>query len=143
MIPDHHAVERPADAGVINVVHADNLESTFTKPFVLSERRTDLARPDDDDVPLSSEAEDIAETGRERADGVAESALPERAEEREILADLCGGSAALGGEFSARDRLMAVRLELLQEAEVGRESSDRGFCDSFHGERVLVNDFTS
>ena len=70
---------------------------------------------------------------RELGDRVAEPALAEGAEEREVLPDLRRRRAAVVGQLVAGGGREAARLELLQVAQVHRETADGRVGDALHG----------
>src|SRR5688572_16558974 len=137
-VANREAVDPLAYLGGVSVVHADDVEPTLLESTILRERTPDLARADDDHAPLAAESEDVAQAGGELGNGVAEASLAERAEEGEVLPHLRRRGASTCGELIAGDGRQAALLEILEEAEVERESADSRFGDAFHeGRRCL------
>ena len=120
--------------------------ATMSKPAlpeaaVLHQRAADLPRPDHRDPIAPLEAEDLAQPVGQLGHRIAQAALAERAEEREVLPHLGRRRPAPGGERARADRRDALPLELLEKAEVERQPADRGlgdlthdghFCETFH-----------
>src|SRR5690606_20897996 len=117
----------------IAVVDTDDVEAARAEAAVLRKRRADLAGADDDDRPLLFETEDLANGGQQVLDRVAKPALAEGSEEGEVLPDLCRRGAARACELAGGDGRLAARVELLEEAEIEREATDRGFSDLLCG----------
>jgi len=107
------------------------VESALRKSAVARQGGADLPRADDADLPLFAEAENLTQLFRQLGDRVAESALAERSEQREVLPDLRRGSPAESGELVAGDRRYSLTLDSLEEAEVEREPPDCRFRDAF------------
>src|SRR5258708_19271715 len=87
-IADRHAFDGLADLVGVVVVGSQNDESAMPKAAILSECGTDLSRPYDDDAPLAAEAKNVAQLLAQLGNGVAESALAEGPEKREVLPHL-------------------------------------------------------
>ena len=79
--------------------------------------------------------------GREFMNRIAESAFAERAEKRQILADLRGRGATEMRQFITGRRVLATGVEILEVAEVHRQASDGRVGYSLHG-GGLVKFFT-
>src|SRR5438445_1568045 len=92
---------------------------------------------DQHDAVRASQAQDVANPRGELRDRIAQAALAERAEEREVLAHLRRGGAAAPGQLGGGDGGLALRVELLEEPEVQGEPShgalgDLPHCELFH-----------
>src|SRR2546429_3319690 len=111
--------------------------SALPKAGVLHERAADAARAHQHDAVVAAQAQDVADPGGELGDGIAQAALAERAEEREVLAHLRRGRAAAPGELGRGDGGLALGPELVEEPQVQREPSHRALgnlphCELFH-----------
>src|SRR4029079_19174469 len=95
-------------------------------------RSADLARADDHHPPLPPQAEDLAERGGQLGYRVAQPPLAERSEEGEVLPNLSGGRASPARQLFAGNRRQPPILELLEEPQIDRQSSDGGFGDALH-----------
>src|SRR5262249_44565594 len=137
------ALHRPANLCRVAVVGSQDVEPALLEAAILHERRSDLARADDDDAPPPSQAEYFAQTAGQFRHGVAQSALPERAEEREVLAHLARRRPAPTRELITGNGLEPPTLKVLEEPEVRRQSSDGGIGDALHFDGAFVNSFTS
>ena len=115
---DAHAAELLSDLGGVAVEDGHEVEAAAPEAAVLHQGAADLARADQRHAVVPREAEDLAKRLDQFGDGVAESALPERAEEREVLPHLRGGGAPAPGERPGTDGFDALPLKLLEEPEV-------------------------
>src|SRR5256885_7068615 len=77
--------------------------------------------------------------GRELGHGVAEAALAERAEKRQVLADLGRGGPAAAGQLGGGDGGLALCGELLEESQVQGEPPHGALGNLPH----IVNNFTT
>ena len=88
-----------------------------------------MPAPEDDDLELAIEAEDLAQVTPQVLDVVADAAHAELAEVRQVLADLGGVQAELLGQAARRDGVDAGRLERLERPEVDRQPRGRELRD--------------
>src|SRR2546430_16496240 len=102
------------------------------------QRTADPPGADEDDAIGALEPEDLPEPTRELGHGVAEPALAEGAEEREVLAHLRRRGGAAAGELGGGNGGMALRVELLEEPQIQGEPSHRALGDL----PQVVNNFT-
>ena len=135
-VADGNALELPADLVRIVVVGGEDAEAALAESAILGEGRADLTGADDDDAPFAAESEDLAQASGQLGHGVAEPALSEGPEEGEVLSHLGRRRPAALRQLFARYGRQSAGLEVLQKAEVGREASDRGVCNSFHGSKA-------
>src|SRR5439155_13888925 len=139
-VPDvthHEPIPARADFLGVLVVDGRDVEAALPKHRVLDQRAADPPRADEDDAVGAAQPQDIADPGRELRDGVAEAAFAERAEEREVFANLSGGGAAAPGQLGRGDGRLALRSELFEEPEIKGEPSHRALgdlphCELFH-----------
>ena len=122
-----------ADLGGIAVEDGHDVEAALPEAAVLHQRAADLARADHADLIAPLEPEDLAEPIGQLGHRIAEAALAERAEEREVLPHLRRGRAAARRQRAGADRLDSLPLELLEKAQVEREPADGGLGDLTHG----------
>ena len=85
------------------------------------DRLAEVAGAEEGDVVLARGPEDLADLGDERIDVVADPALAELAEAREVAADLGRVDVRPGGEVLRGDRLPAHLAGLDQDLQVARE----------------------
>ena len=121
------------DLGWVVVVYAHDPESALAEPAVVRQRRADLARADDDDLPFALEAENLPKMRCQLVDGVAKASLAEGPEERKVLSHLRRGGSTKMRELVTGGRLLALSVEIFEVPEVHREASDSRFGDAFHG----------
>src|ERR1041385_6676633 len=131
------AVPPPADLLGVLVVDRRHVEAALPKARVLDQGAADATGADEHDAIGAAQAQDVADAGDERGNGVAEAALAERPEEREVLADLGGGGAAAPRQLGRGDGGLALGIELLEKPQVEREPPDRALgdlphCELFH-----------
>src|SRR5256886_15732440 len=86
----HQAVPAGADLLRVLVVDRGDVEAALPKAGVLHERAADATRADQHDAIGAAQAQNVPDPGGELGDGIAQAALAERAEEREVLAHLRG-----------------------------------------------------
>ena len=87
-VADLDPFERASDLFRIVVVRGEDAEAALAESAILRQGRADLSGADDDDAPLAAEAENLAQPAGELGHRVAEPALAERSEKREVLSDL-------------------------------------------------------
>src|SRR5438876_2708401 len=136
-VADHETVPAGADLLRIFVVNRGDVEAALPEAGILYQRAADPAGADQHDAVRASQAQDVANPRGELRDGIAQAALAERAEEREVLAHLRRGGAAAPGQLGGGDGGLALRVELLEEPEVQGEPShgalgDLPHCELFH-----------
>src|SRR5437667_2651906 len=136
-VADHETVPAGADFLRILVVNRGDVEAALPEAGILYQRAADPAGANQHDAVRASQAQDVANPRGELRDRVAQTALAERAEEREVLAHLRRGGAAAAGQLGGGDGGLALRVELLEEPEVQGEPShgalgDLPHCELFH-----------
>src|SRR2546422_5880733 len=136
-VADHETVPAGADLLGIFFVNRGDVEAAMPEAGILHQRAADPAGADQYDAVGASQAQVVANPRGERRNGIAQAALAERAEEREVLAHLRRGGAAAPGELGGGDGGLALRVELLEEPEVQGEPShgalgDLPHCELFH-----------
>src|SRR5437870_6742519 len=137
-VAHHHAVPAGADFLRVLVVNRRHVEAALPKAGVLNQRAADPPCPDEDDAVAALKPEDAADPRSELRDGIAEAALAEGAEEGQVLANLRRRGAAVAGELGGGDGGRALRVELLEEPEVGGQPPHGASADLPH----VVNYFT-
>ena len=100
--------------------------ATIRKPWSAKMSELAIAWPrlpgaEQRDVVLARGPQDLADLGDERVDVVADAALAELAEAREVAADLGRVDVRVVGELLRGDRLLAHLARLDQDLEVARE----------------------
>src|SRR5205814_1340034 len=123
-VPNRDALERLPDLVRVGVVGGEDVEAALAEPAIGHERRPDLAGPDDDDLPLLAESEDLPQTAGELGHRVAQPALAEGPEEGQVLPDLGGRGPTPPGQLIAGDGGEPSRLEILQKPQVRRKSAN-------------------
>src|SRR6266702_4659393 len=136
-VADHQTVPAGADLLRVLVVNRGDVEAALPEAGILYQRAADPAGADQYDAVRASQAQDVANPRGELRDGIAQAALAERAEEREVLAHLRRGGAAAPGQLGGGDGGLALRVELLEEPEVQGEPphcavGDLPHCELFH-----------
>ena len=94
------------------------------------DRLTEPARADESDIVLALRAQDLADLGEQRVDRVADTALAELAEVREIAPDLRRVDVRVVGDLLRGDALLAHLLRLREHLEVAGEPSRHADCEA-------------
>src|SRR5439155_14066987 len=110
-----------ADFGRLRVEQRGDLEAFLPEAGIVGQRQTEIARADDGDTQLASEAENLSKMPLEIADVVADAADAELAEIREVLPDLRRVEVKLLGEGLRRDRLDAGVFERRETPQIDRQ----------------------
>ena len=120
-----------ADLGALIVEERRNLESLLAEAGIVGEREAQVAGAHDGDAQPSIQAEDLPQIPLEILDVIADATHAELAEVRQILADLGRVQMKLLGQGLRRDRTDAGVLELVEAAQVHRESVGGELGDLF------------
>ena len=80
--------EALADQLRIDVEDGDDLEAVVGEDVRAGDRLTEVSRPEQDDVVLPDAPQDLADLLDQRVDAIADAALAELAEARQVAADL-------------------------------------------------------
>src|SRR5207247_2035949 len=137
-IAHHQPVPAGADLARVFVIYRRDMEAALPKPRILGQRPADAPGAHQHDSIGPFEPQDLPQPTRELGHGVAEPALAEGAEEREVLAHLGRRGGAAAGELGGGDGGVALRVELLEEPQIQGEPSHRALGDLPH----IVNNFT-
>ena len=113
-----------ADLARVAVEERRDHETSRPQAVVLGDRRSQVSGADDRDALHVVGAEDVLDAVGEQLDVVADSALAELAEVREIAADLSGVDLGHLGEPRRGDRLTAVFAQVEQRVEIGGQTLD-------------------
>src|SRR5712691_6014004 len=131
-VPDDQSVPAGPDLLPVLVVDGRDVEAALAETGVLHQRAADPSRAYEHDAVGALEAEDVADLGGELAHRIAQAALAERAEEREILAHLGRRGAAAAREVRRGDSAATLDFGLLEVPEVEREAADGALSDLPH-----------
>ena len=108
-----------------HVEHRGEIESLATEFLVREERRADVPRAHQGDLPPAVQAQDETYLFLEARDEVPQAALAEIAEVGKVLPDLCGGDAAQVGQALRGDGADPFQLQLFQDPVIIGEAADR------------------
>src|SRR4030095_10516503 len=111
-----------ADLLVGRIEECGNLESFLTESRVVGQGQTEIAGAHDRDAQMSIEPEDLPQVPAEVFDVVAHAAHAKLAEVREILPNLSGVEVELLGERLRRNGLRTAGVQLVEAAQVDRQS---------------------
>src|SRR5262245_19201651 len=132
------AVGAGADLLGILVVNRRDVEAMLAEAAVVQQRPAHLPRSDEHDAMRALESQDLADPARQLRHRIAEPALAERAEERQVFAHLRRGGAAAARQLGGADGGQSLCRGMLEKTEVEREAADRGvrdlshYCELFH-----------
>src|SRR4030095_12054059 len=125
-IVDWHAAPRLlADLGVGDVEHRDNLKALTLESGVIGKRLAEIARAHHADAQLPIEAENLAQVAAEILNVVADATNAKLTEIRQILSNLGGVEMESFRQRLRRNGFGAGSLELIQAAQVNRQSIRR------------------
>ncbi len=119
--PHRDAAELLADQLRGAVEDRDDPEAVVGEDVGGGDRLAEVAGAEQGDVVLARGAQDLADLGDQRLDLVADAALAELAEAREVAADLGRVDVGPGGELLGGDRLLAHLPGLDQDLQVAGE----------------------
>ena len=111
-----------ADDVRVDVEHGDDLEAVVGEDVGAGDRLAEVAGAEEGDVVLAGGPQDLADLGDQRLDVVADAALAELAEAREVAADLRRVDVGVVRQFLRRDRLAAHLAGLGEDLQVAREA---------------------
>ena len=116
------AADLRADLGGVDVEDRDHAKAVVGEDVRGGDRLAEVAGADQRDVVLAGGAQDLADLRDERLDVVADAALAELAEARQVAADLGRVDVRVVGELLRGDRLLAHLLGLRQHLQVARQA---------------------
>ncbi len=123
---DANAAEAAADRRGVAVEDRRDVEAVVDEHRRAGDGAAEATRADQRDVVLARGAQDAADLADQRVDVVADAALAELAEPREVAADLRRVDVRVLGDVLRRDRRAAHLLRLRQDLQVPREAR----CDA-------------
>src|SRR4051812_33513669 len=115
-----------ADLAVVGVEDRDDPEAVVGEDVRARDRLAEVARTEQRDVVLAARPQDLADLGDERVDVVADAALAELAEARQVAPDLRRVDVRVVRQLLRRDRVLAHLLGLGQDLQVARQAG----CDA-------------
>src|SRR4051812_34253777 len=110
-----------ADLARVGVEDRDHPEAVVGEDVGACDRLAEVAGAEQRDVVLAAGAQDLADLRDERVDVVADAALAELAEARQVAPDLRRVDVGVVGELLRGDRVLAHLLGLGQDLEIARE----------------------
>ena len=115
---------RPASPTLraVGVEDRDDAEAVVGEDVRGGDRLAEVAGAEQRDVVLAGGAQDLADLRDQRVDVVADAALAELAEARQVAADLRRVDVRVVGELLRGDRLLAHLLGLRQHLQVARQA---------------------
>ncbi len=119
-----------ADPLGVAVDQGSDADAAGAESLVGRERRAEIADADDDDVPVLVLTDLESDLVAEVLDVVADPAGAVGAEVREVLAQLGGVDAGLGGEVIGRARADALLGESVEGAQIDRKPGHGGVGDA-------------
>ena len=119
---DRDAAQLGADLRGVVVEDRDDVEAVVGEDRRAGDRLAEPARADERDVVLARGAQDAADLGDQRVDVVADAALAELAERREVAPDLRRVDVRVLGDVLRRDGAATHLLGLRQHLQVARET---------------------
>ena len=123
---DQVADAAPTLCGSLSKI-ADTTKPCLPQTVVVRDRRAEVARTDEREPVHVVGAEDALDPVDQRADVVADAALAERAEVREVAPDLRGVDVRELAEPRRGDRRLPVLAQLDEHVEVQRQALDDAF----------------
>ncbi len=121
-----------ADLRGIDIEDGHDVEPPLAETAVLHQGTADLPRPDHGHPVAPLEPEDLAQPTGELGHRVAQPALPERAEERQVFPNLRRGRPPPGRQRLGADRIDPLLFEFFQESQIEREAANRAVGDFAH-----------
>ena len=117
-----------------NIKGCIHVEANLFKVKVLQQGVTQVAHTDDNEAVALVNAQDMANLRAELGNIVAIPLLAEFAEAAEVLPDLGGGQRHLPAELAGGDAVHTRGLELVQLAQVARQTPYNvvGYLELFH-----------
>ena len=120
--PHRDAAVLGADQLRVGVEDRDDPEAVVGEDVGAGDRLAEVAGAEQRDVVLARGVQDLADLADQRLDPVADAALAELAEAREVAADLGRVDVRVLGELLRGDRLAAHLARLDQDLEIAREA---------------------
>ena len=111
-----------ADQLRVGIEDRDDPEAVVGEDVGAGDRLAEVAGAEQGDVVLARGVQDLADLADQRLDAVADAALAELAEAREVAADLGRVDVRVLGQLLGGDRLPAHLARLDQHLEVAREA---------------------
>ena len=105
----------------VGVEDRGDVDPVLGEDRAAGDRLAEPAGADERDVVLALRAQDLADLAEQRVDVVADAALAELAEAREVAADLRRVDVRVVGDLLRRDPVLAHLLRLGQDLEIARE----------------------
>src|SRR5262249_47803784 len=115
------ASERPADLGVVVVEDGSDRDAVLGEDRRARNRLAEPPGADERDVVLPLRAEDLADLGQQRVDRVADAALAELAERREITPNLGGVDVRVLGDLLRGDPVLPHLPRLCEDLEIAAQ----------------------
>src|ERR687890_266605 len=113
--PASTSVSASGCAAWVDVEDGHDTEPVVGEDVRRGDRAAEVAGAEERDVVLTGGAQDLADLRDEAVDVVADAALAELPEARQVAADLRGVDLREGGELLRGDRLLALLLGLRQD----------------------------
>ena len=128
VVADLDVADRPPDLLRVGVEDGGDVDPVLGEDRRARDRLAEAAGADQRDVVLALRAQDLADLAEQRVDVVADPALAELAESREVAPDLGRVDVRVVGDLLRGDALLAHLLRLGQHLEVAgqpRRDADR------------------
>ena len=129
------APERGPDLRRVDVEDRRDRDAVLREDRRRGDRPAEAARADQRDVVLPLGAQDLADLGEERVDRVADAALAELPEGREVAADLRRVDVRVLGDLLRRDPVLAHLPRLREHLEVPAQASGDSDRQAFRHQR--------
>ena len=123
VLADHDVADRVADLRRILVEDGGDVDAVLREDRRARDRLAEPARADERDVVLPLRAQDLADLAEQRVDVVADAALAELAERRQIAPDLSRVDVRVLRDLLRGDALLSHLSRLRQHLEVPGQTS--------------------
>jgi hypothetical protein len=131
-VEDRHARARPlTDFRRKRIEQSGDLKAFLSKPWIVGQRKTEIAGAKNCDFQIPIEAENLAQVLLQVGHVVANTADAKLAEIREVFPDLRGVEMELMGERLGRNGLDSGRIQRIETTQIDRQSVGRELRDLF------------